>query len=58
MLVAALARHVPAAGRARAAGLERWMQAGVSSGMLMTATEPDFSYDPYDFEIDTDPYPI
>jgi cytochrome P450 len=24
----------------------------------MTATEPDLYYDPYDFEIDTDPYPI
>ncbi|MGH8978965.1 MAG: cytochrome P450, partial [Acidimicrobiia bacterium] len=24
----------------------------------MTTTEPDLYYDPYDFEIDTDPYPI
>jgi cytochrome P450 len=24
----------------------------------MTATEPDLYYDPYDFEIDTDPYPL
>ena len=24
----------------------------------MTATEPDLYYDPYDFEIDADPYPI
>ena len=24
----------------------------------MTATESDVYYDPYDFEIDTDPYPI
>jgi cytochrome P450 len=26
--------------------------------MEMTATEPEIYYDPYDFEIDTDPYPI
>ena len=24
----------------------------------MTATEPDLYYDPYDFEIDADPYPV
>ena len=24
----------------------------------MTATEPDLYYDPYDFEIDADPYPL
>ena len=24
----------------------------------MTATQPDLYYDPYDFEIDTDPYPL
>src|SRR5947207_7252175 len=24
----------------------------------MTTTEPDVYYDPYDFEIDTDPYPV
>ena len=24
----------------------------------MTATEPDIYYDPYDFEIDADPYPV
>ena len=24
----------------------------------MTTTEPAIYYDPYDFEIDTDPYPI
>ena len=27
-------------------------------GRPMTATESDVYYDPFDFEIDTDPYPI
>ena len=25
---------------------------------MVTATEPDLYYDPYDFEIDADPYPL
>jgi cytochrome P450 len=29
-----------------------------SQRSAMTTTEPDLYYDPYDFEIDTDPYPI
>jgi cytochrome P450 len=30
----------------------------MTRGGLMTATEPGVYYDPFDFEIDTDPYPV